>query len=91
MRDYLIFVYCLPVIAHWCFFLDGVFVGLTRAKSMRNSMLLCGLAVYFPAFWMFSAYANQGLWIAMLLFLLSRGISLGGYFIYLCRTGKVAV
>ncbi len=91
MNDYLIFVYCLPLIAHWCFFFDGVFVGLTRAKAMRNSMLLCGLAVYFPAFWLFSAYANQGLWMAMLLFLLSRGISLGSYFIYLCRTGKVAV
>jgi MATE family multidrug resistance protein len=85
MKDYLIFVYCLPLIAHWCFFFDGVFVGLTRAKAMRNSMLLCGLAVYFPAFWVFSAYANKGLWMALLLFLLSRGISLGGYFIYLCR------
>lgn len=85
MQDYLIFVYCLPLIAHWCFFFDGVFVGLTRARAMRNSMLLCALAVYFPAFWMFLSYANQGLWMAMLLFLFSRGISLGGYFIYLCR------
>jgi MATE family multidrug resistance protein len=85
MQDYLIFVYCLPLIAHWCFFFDGVFVGLTRAKAMRNSMLLCALAVYFPAFWVFLAYTNQGLWMAMLLFLLTRGISLGGYFIYLCR------
>lgn len=85
MQDYLIFVYCLPLIAHWCFFFDGVFVGLTRAQAMRNSMLLCGLVIYFPAFWLFSSYANQGLWMAMLLFLLFRGISLGGYFIYLCR------
>ena len=91
MKDYLIIVYCLPVIAHWCFFLDGVFVGLTRAKAMRNSMLLCGLTVYFPVIWILTDYANQGLWNAMLLFLLSRGISLGGYFIYLCRTGKVTV
>jgi MATE family multidrug resistance protein len=90
MKDYLIFVYCLPLIAHWCFFFDGVFVGLTRAKAMRNSMFLCGLVVYFPAFWMFSDYANQGLWMALMLFLLSRGVSLGGYFIYLCQTEKVA-
>ena len=91
MQDYLIFVYCLPIIAHWCFFFDGVFVGLTRSQAMRNSMLLCGLVIYFPAFWVFLSYENQGLWMAMLLFLLFRGISLGGYFIYLCRTGKVAV
>jgi hypothetical protein len=48
MKGYLIFVYCLPVIAHWCFFLDGVFMELTRSKAMRNSMLLCGVAVYYP-------------------------------------------
>jgi MATE family multidrug resistance protein len=85
MKDYLIIVCCLPLIAHWCFFFDGVFVGLTRAKAMRNSMLLCGLLVYFPAFWIFLEYGNQGLWLAMLLFLLTSGLSLGGYFIYLCR------
>ncbi|WP_339720520.1 MATE family efflux transporter [uncultured Paraglaciecola sp.] len=91
MKDYLMYVYCLPIIAHWCFFFDGVFVGLTRAKAMRNSMLLCGLVVYFPTFWVFLDDENQGLWLAMLLFLLTRGISLGGYFIYLCRTQKVVV
>ncbi|WP_299081497.1 MATE family efflux transporter [uncultured Paraglaciecola sp.] len=91
MNDYLIFVYCLPLIAHWCFFFDGVFVGLTRAKAMANSMLLCGLVIYFPALWILSAYENLGLWGAMMLFLLARGISLGGYFIYLYRTEKVAV
>jgi MATE family multidrug resistance protein len=91
MKGYLIFVYCLPLIAHWCFFFDGVFVGLTRAKAMRNSMLLCGLAIYFPAVWAFLSYENEGLWMAMLLFLLFRGISLGGYFIYLCRSQKVVV
>jgi MATE family multidrug resistance protein len=85
MQDYLIFVCFLPIIAHWCFFFDGVFVGLTRAKAMRNSMLLCGVMVYVPALYVFSAYENEGLWMAMLIFLLFRGISLGGYFIYLCR------
>lgn len=91
MQDYLTYVYCLPVIAHWCFFFDGVFVGLTRAEAMRNSMLICGLAVYFPAIWLFSSFENQGLWIAMLLFLLTRGGSLSGYFIFLCRSRKVAI
>ena len=91
MNDYLNIVYCLPLIAHWCFYFDGVFVGLTRATAMRNSMLFCGLVIYFPVFWLLSATENQGLWIAMLLFLLSRGFTLGGYFIYLCRTAKVVV
>lgn len=91
IEQYMIFVYCLPLIAHWCFFFDGVFVGLTRAVAMRNSMLVSGLVIYFPAFWVFSAYENKGLWIAMLLFLMFRGISLAGYFTYLYRTQKVVL
>ncbi|MBU3005829.1 MATE family efflux transporter [Paraglaciecola arctica] len=91
MYDYLNVVYWLPLIAHWCFFFDGVFVGLTRAKAMRNSMLFCAVVIYFPTFWLFVDFENKGLWLAMLLFLLTRGISLGGYFIYLCRTQKVVV
>ncbi|MFT2092175.1 MATE family efflux transporter [Paraglaciecola sp. 2405UD69-4] len=84
IRDYHWFIYSLPIIAHWCFYFDGVFVGLTRAVAMRNSMLFCALAVYFPAFYIFANLENQGLWIAMSCFLMARGVSLGGYFMYLC-------
>ncbi|MEP0356160.1 MATE family efflux transporter [Paraglaciecola sp.] len=85
ITDYYWFIFSLPIIAHWCFFFDGIFVGLTRAAAMRNSMLFCALVVYFPSFYIFYEWQNQGLWIAMSLFLLARGLSLGGYFIYLYR------
>lgn len=91
MQNYIIFVCLLPLIAHWCFFFDGIFVGLSRAAAMRNTMLLSGLLVYFPAFYVFSDLHNKALWIAMLLFMLARGVSLGGYFIYLYRVQKVAL
>jgi MATE family multidrug resistance protein len=91
MQDYMGVVILLPIIAHWCFYFDGIFVGLTKAVAMRNSMIVSGLVVYFPAYWLFSSYQNKALWIAMLLFLLSRGVTLGGYFTYLCRKKKVAV
>lgn len=87
ITNYHWFIFSLPIIAHWCFYFDGVFVGLTRAVAMRNSMLFCALVVYFPSFYIFSEWQNQGLWIAMALFLLARGMSLGGYFIYLYRYG----
>ncbi|MDU0353250.1 MATE family efflux transporter [Paraglaciecola aquimarina] len=77
MEDYMLFVVLLPLIAHWCFFFDGIFVGLTRAIAMRNSMVVSAVIIYFPTFWLLSAYQNQGLWIAMLCFMCSRGITLG--------------
>lgn len=89
--DYLPIVILLPIVAHWCFLLDGVFVGLTRAKAMQNSMIASAVLVYLPMWWLLKSYENQGLWIALLAFLLARGITLGGYFIYLYRTQKVAV
>ena len=87
--DYLAIVAVLPLVAHWCFLLDGVFVGLTRAKAMQNSMLASALLAYLPLWWLFNDMGNQGLWIALLAFLFARGLSLGGYFIYLYQTRQV--
>ncbi|WP_340677216.1 MATE family efflux transporter [Paraglaciecola sp.] len=86
---YLPIIALLPLLAHWCFLLDGVFVGLTRAKAMQNSMLASALLAYLPLWWLFSDLGNQGLWFALLAFLFARGLSLGGYFIYLYRTAQV--
>jgi len=82
---YVTTIVCLPLLAHWCFLFDGVFVGLGRAKAMQNSMLFSALVVYFPLWLVLRPLENQGLWMALLAFLLARGLSLGGYFIYLYR------
>jgi MATE family multidrug resistance protein len=83
--SYLPIVVLLPIISHWCFLLDGVFVGLTRARAMSNSMLVSCVLVFFPAWLLMAERGNWALWIALLVFMLARGVSLGGYFIYLQR------
>ncbi|WJG09333.1 MATE family efflux transporter [Aliiglaciecola sp. LCG003] len=88
-NDYLVVIWCLPLIAHWCFLFDGVFVGLTRASAMRNSMILSGLLVYFPVWWLLQDWQNWALWIALLALLGSRGISLGGYYVYLFQQRRL--
>lgn len=82
---YMVVVWLLPLIAHWCFLYDGVFIGLTRSKAMRDSMLVCSILVFFPVWWMTQEYQNMALWFALLAFLAARGITLGGYFVYLSR------
>lgn len=82
---YMIIIWLLPIVAHWCFLYDGVFIGLTRSKAMRDSMLICSILVFFPVWWMAKQYENMALWSAMLAFLAARGITLGGYFVYLSR------
>ncbi|AQP99599.1 MATE family efflux transporter DinF [Pseudoalteromonas aliena] len=73
---YLPWVIALPLLAMSCFLFDGIFVGLTRAKDMRNSMLLSATVGFFGVFWVFSELQNNGLWLAMSIFMLMRGITL---------------
>ncbi|GGD77165.1 MATE family efflux transporter [Lacimicrobium alkaliphilum] len=82
---FLPYIWVMPLLAHWCFLMDGVFIGLTRGKAMRNSMLFCTLAVFFPLWWLTSALGNHALWLAFLGFLLARGVSLGWLYLRLFR------
>jgi len=66
----------LPFTAVWCFVFDGVFIGATRAKDMRNSMLFCVICVFLPTYVISSGLGNHALWLAMNTFMLARGLSL---------------
>lgn len=88
-KVYMVVIVLMPLVAHWCFLLDGVFVGLMRASAMRDSMLISALFIYFPVWYLLSAYGNWALWTALLCFLAARGVSLGGYFYYLSVRQKL--
>ena len=71
-RDYLWFVVASPLLAVFAFGYDGIFIGATWAREMRNLMilsLLCFLATWFAL----RGLGNTGLWIAMLVLYASRG------------------
>jgi MATE family multidrug resistance protein len=73
---YLPYLACLPLIAVWSYVLDGLFIGATRAREMRDAMLLAVLLAL-PLGWCLQGFGNHGLWIAFLCFMLIRGASLG--------------
>ncbi|WP_434429613.1 MATE family efflux transporter DinF [Aeromonas veronii] len=68
----------MPLLAVWCFLLDGVFIGATRAREMRNSMLLAAFGGFFPIWWLCQAWGVAALWAAMAALMVGRGLSLGG-------------
>lgn len=73
-RPYLFWMALFPVIAFWCYIWDGIYIGLTASKAMRNSMavaLLIFLISYYP---LKAQWANHGLWTSLLLFLAARGV-----------------
>ncbi len=75
----------LPLLGHWCFLFDGVFVGITQSAAMRDTMIISAVVAYFPVWWLFSDAGNVALWYALLSFLLARGLTLGWVFIYRVR------
>lgn len=74
--QYLMYLTLLPLITVWSYVLDGLFIGATRAREMRNSMLLA-VAVCAPVAWLLHDLGNHGLWIAFLLFMALRAAFLG--------------
>ena len=73
---YLIYLALLPLITVWRYVLDGLFIGATRAREMRNSMLLA-VIVCAPIAWLLQGLGNHGLCVAFLLFMALRAGFLG--------------
>ncbi|MEO1613938.1 MAG: MATE family efflux transporter, partial [Pseudomonadota bacterium] len=58
------------------FMLDGIFIGATRTREMRNAMII-SLGVYLIAlFTLPNLFGNHGLWAAMLIFFIARAVTL---------------
>src|SRR5690625_582125 len=67
------------------FQLDGLFIGATRSKEMRNSTLLSLLILVLAGTFLTRFFGNAGLWISFILFVIARGVTLGSYLPRLLR------
>ena len=75
-----------PVLGIAAWMLDGIFIGATRTGDMRN-MTAVSAAIYFVSVWVLSDYGNDGLWMALLISLVARGVTLGVRYPALERAG----
>ncbi|MFQ3251262.1 MAG: MATE family multidrug resistance protein [Glaciecola sp.] len=89
--NYLGLMILLPMVAHWCFLFDGVFVGLSKGKAMRDSMILSTVFGFFMIWWFVMDLGNTGLWIALLSFLAFRGAILGSWFVFLAKKPNLRI
>ncbi len=76
-RDYLPWLVATPLVGIAAWMLDGIFIGATETRAMRNAALLSvgiyalALAALVPAF------GNHGLWAALLVLNVARAVTLG--------------
>ncbi len=76
-RVFLPYLLAVPVLACAAFMLDGIFIGATRSRDMRNMMALSFAIFVVAVVVLVPAYGNHGLWAAMLISFVARGITLG--------------
>lgn len=76
-RDYLFYMALTPLLSAAPFMLDGIFIGATRTRDMRDMMVM-STVIYFAAVLILApVFDNHGLWIALLISFAARGITLG--------------
>ena len=74
---YLGWIAVIPVMGAVAYMWDGVYIGATATKAMRNMMLLSTLGVFLRVYYLFvGLMGNHGLWLALTMFMIARGLSL---------------
>jgi MATE family multidrug resistance protein len=71
-RDYLPFVIFAPLLGVFAFAFDGIYIGATWARDMRNLMVL-SLVIFLTAWFALRSFGNAGLWGALLVHYAARG------------------
>ncbi len=76
-QPFFYWIVLIPLVSFAAFLWDGIYVGATASRAMRNSMLLSTVLIFFPAYYgLFPLLGNHALWLATLLFLGFRGLFL---------------
>jgi MATE family multidrug resistance protein len=71
-RQYVVYAALTAVIGTFAFTYDGIYIGATWTRDMRNLMIL-SLAAYVLVWWLTLPLGNTGLWLAILTFFGARG------------------
>ncbi len=65
-----------PIINTIPFIWDGIYIGITASKAMRNTMLISTFLFFLPTYYLLHALlGNHSLWLALTLLMLARGVS----------------
>ena len=85
-ESYLPWVYFTPLLGVWSFLLDGIYVGTTHTREMRNGMVLSLIAFMITAEIALAQFGNHGVWIAYYVLMLMRTATLGFWYRRIPRT-----
>lgn len=76
-REYLPWMVLAPLVGAAAWMLDGIFIGATRTADMRNMMFISFCVYLLMLALLLPRYENHGLWAALIIFSIARGVTLG--------------
>jgi MATE family multidrug resistance protein len=76
-RDYLPWMVLAPLAGWAAWMFDGIFIGATRTADMRNMMLISALVYGVAVVLLIGPMGNHGLWLALIISFVARGLTLG--------------
>lgn len=77
IKPYYIYMIIIPLITFAAFIWDGIYIGATASKAIRNTMIISSILIFLPAwYFLVPRFENHGLWIAFLCFMIARGVAM---------------
>lgn len=73
--EYRYWIILLPLVSGAAFIWDGIFIGVTASKAMRNTMIVASIFIFLPSYYLtIESFGNHALWFSLHLFMISRGV-----------------
>ena len=77
--SYSYWVVLIPFISSFCYQIDGIFIGASQTKELRNAMIVSVSIYILCALFLVSSFGNSGLWISLCIFFALRALTLFFY------------
>ena len=78
--QHILWVIIIPPIACFCYQLDGIFIGASQTKELRNGMMISVASFVVISIYLTEYFNNHGLWLSLLLFMILRSLTLNIFF-----------
>ena len=75
-----LWVIIIPPFASFCYQLDGIFIGASQTKEIRNAMIVSVIGFISTSIYLTDYFENHGLWFSLMLFMIFRALTLKLYF-----------
>ena len=76
---YFLWVIIIPPVACFCYQLDGIFIGASQTREIRNAMIVSVVIFVILSIFFLRHMGNHGIWFSLLIFMLLRSLTLKFY------------